>query len=359
MDRMPAFNMLLEYLSWLVQGDQNRPCRQQSTWSEIIALAHEYRVPSTLACALECTADAGRVPREVIKFLTTILDGRRLRNAHVRKAAIEVGRILNEIGIAPVVMQGGAHILTGLYRDPGARQISDLDLLVPASRIDECREALRSHKFNPLSQYSHPRAHDTPLLGRKDLSVPIELHHQVLSFPYWNFLTPDEMYRTAAPLELSGTVLSVPSPMNAAIHNIAHAHMNDRDHLYGRLDLRGLLDLALLTKAHGDSIDWNDLERRFTSAGWRNALMYHLHWARRLGAEIPMQKRMSGMSNLLCRRAEYHVRKPHVLDRSFRMLRPFVLLRRELSDRDLRWRLTSNLWQREWWKRHLRMLRGA
>jgi hypothetical protein len=359
MSRALAFNTLLEYLSDLVGGCQGGQRGEHLCWREVIVLAHEYRVSSALACALKRASFADRVPPEVTNFLNILSAHQRFRNERAREAAIEIGKILNDIGVIPVVLKGGAHILTNLYRDSSARQISDLDLLVPASRFEECREVLGTHKFEPLSDYSHPRAHHYPPLGREGLPVPIELHHQVLSFPYGNFLPSDEMHRSAARMEISGAIISVPSPMTAVIHNIAHAQMSDHDYLYGRLDLRSLLDLALLTKAHGNSIGWSELEQRFADAGWRSALTYHLRWARRLGAEVPVQDRANTMSKVLYRRAEYHVRKPHALDLSFRMLRPFVLLRRELSDRGLRRRLARNLLRSDWWSRHLRMLIGA
>jgi hypothetical protein len=359
MSRALAFNNLLECLSYLVHGSKGGPRGDRFRWPEVVALAHEYRVSSALACALGRSVLTDRVPREVTNFLATLSTHERLRNESAREAAIEVGRILNNIGVVPVVMKGGAHILTRLYCDPGARHVSDLDLLVPASRIDECRKVLGTHEFKPLSDYSHPRAHDSPLLSREGLSVPIELHHQVLAFPHWNFLSPEEMHRSATRTEISGATISVPAPINAVLHNIAHAQMNDHDYLYGRLDLRGLLDLALLTKAHGDNIVWSEIEQRFADAGWQSALTYHLRWARRLGAKFPVQDRMSTKSKLLHWRAEYHIRKPRALNLSFRILRPLILLRRELSDRHLRRRLARNLLRGDWWRRHLRMLRGA
>ena len=233
MSRAVAFNTLLEYLSQLVREFQVEQRRGYFSWPEVIALAHEYRVSSALGCTLRCSC-ADHAPSEVIKLLRTLSAHQRFRNEQARKAVIEIGIILNDIGIIPVVMKGGAHILTNLYPDPAARQISDLDLLVPASRIDECRKALSAHKFEPLSDYSHPRAHDSPLLSKEGLPTPLELHHQVLSFPHWNFLSPDEIYSSAARMKLSGATFFVPSPMNAVIHCIAHAQMNDHDYLYGR-----------------------------------------------------------------------------------------------------------------------------
>lgn len=359
MNRALAFNNLLECLSSLVHRSKGRQRDVGFRWSEVVALAHEYRVSSALACALERPVFADRVPREVANFLAALSTHERLRNEGARKAVIEVGKILNNIGVVPVVMKGGACILTRLYCDPAARHVSDLDLLVPASRIDECRKVLGEHKFEPISDYSHPRAHDSPLLSRNGLPVPIELHHQVLSFPNWTFLAPEEMHRSATPTEISGATIAVPSPAHAVIHNIAHAQMNDHDYLYGRLDLRGLLDLALLTRAHGDDIVWSEIEQRFADAGWRSAFSYHIRWARHLGAEVPVTDPVNKISKLLYWRAEYHIREPRALDVSFRILRPLVLLRRELSDRDLQRRLASNLLRRDWWRRHLRMLRGA
>ena len=164
------------------------------------------------------------------------------------------------------------------------------------------------------------------------------------------------MRSSARVLDQDGARVALPSPTHAVLHNIAHAQLNDHDCLYGRVDLRGLLDLALLSRVHANEIDWDKIARRFASTSLRYALEYHLLWARRLGASVPALGGDRKVSKLLVRRAEFQARNPNLLSLNVRLLRPLVLLHRELSDAGLRHRLRQNLLRRDWWKRHLKML---
>jgi hypothetical protein len=297
------------------------------------------------------------LPPGINSFFVRLAAHQRQRNKRIRVAIVEVGRILNGIGVVPLHLKGGAHLLADLYPDPAMRQMADLDILVPSNYLDESVRALTKDGLVPLSNHQHPRAHHHAPLVRDDLVVPIELHHDVLACPYGTFLTSSEMDASSLHVTKHGVRIALPSATHAVMHNIAHAQLNDHDSVYGRLDLRGLLDLALLSTVHAKAIDWDEVYRRFINGRYRASLAYHLHWARKLGAKVPTHP--SIMSKLLCRRAAHQVRKPWLMSLSVRLLRPFMSLRRELSEPLLRRRLAVNLLTLGWWKRHLRMLTDA
>ena len=360
MSRAIAFSFLCECLARIASRDQ--PTSENPgdfRWTTFIALAHEYRVSSAVASVMQNVSSSKSPPREAVAFLSGIADHNRLRNERVRREAIELAGILNEVGVTPLLLKGGAHLFTGLYPDPAIRQMADLDVLVPAGRIDDCVAALKDRDFTQLNNYRHPRSHHYPALGRPDLPVSIELHHTPLAYPHCEFLTCEEIYSSARRSAKDDVHLMVPSPTCAVMHNIAHAQLNDHDCLYGRVDLRGLLDFALLSSVHAEKIDWDLINKKFGDGGHRHALEYHLLWARHLGAKVPSLVRASAISRLLHKRALYQASKPKVLSLSFRLLRPFVLLHRELSDPALRRRLAANLVDLDWWRRHLRMLTDA
>jgi hypothetical protein len=355
MDREASFWFLRECLSSITIGRQpTTRLAGDFRWANFIALAHEYRVSGTVSAVL---ADSSvLLPCPAKALFTNLAAHARQRNAQILQQAVEVAKVLNGIGVDPLFMKGGAHLFTKLYPDMAMRQTADLDILVPVARIDDCVAALNAIGISALTDYLHPRSHHGPPLGRSDLPVPIELHHHVLAYPNWNFLTAEEMRASSVQRVSPGVRLALPSPTYAAIHNIAHAQLNDHDYLYGRIDLRALLDLALLSKVHAGRIDWDAIHRRFVDAKRRHAFEYHIEMARELGADVPSIRSVRKISRLLCRRAAYQVRNPQSLSLSFRLLRPFVLLRRELADSTLRRRLAENLCKVSWWKRHLSML---
>lgn len=360
MSRGSAFSFLCDCLSSIPADTQLTPNLLSSAdWSAVTSLAHEYRVSAALAWALEKASPKSSLPRGIRSFFASLAARQRQSNERVRDEIVEVGNILNGIGVVPLQLKGGAHLFADLYPDPAIRQMADLDILVLSSRLDESVMAMKKSGLVELSSYQHPRAHHHAALGRDDLVVPIELHHDVLACPHGTFLTSKEMFASSLQVTKHGVRIALPSATHAVIHNIAHAQLNDHDSVYGRIDLRGLLDLALLSNVHAKAIDWDEVYRRFIDARHQTALEYHMHWARRLGAKVPSRSRMSVTSKLLYRRAAYQVLKPNLTGLSVRLLRPLVLLRRELSDSLLRRRLAGNLLTLEWWRRHLRMLTDA
>jgi len=358
MSRAEGFRVLCDCLSEIASGHEPRePFREDSdnfSWATFISLAHEYRVSSTLACAMRACRRKS-IPRGAEAYFDGLANHCRQRNEEIRGEAIKIAIILNEIDVIPMFMKGGAHLLARLYPDIGMREMADLDILIPPTRINDCVAKLADYGITFVGDNPHPRSHHCHL-GGNDLPVSIELHHSVLAYPHGEFLRSEELIASAIELDNYGVRIAVPSAACATIHNIAHAQLNDHDYIYGRIDLRGLLDLALLSHAHGDKLDWSEISTRFVHSGWRHAWEYNAQWARRIGAAIPSLNSISAMSRLFYVRSAYHVRAPKMLGLNVRLLRVWLLLRRELSDLDLRRRLAGNFVKVDWWKRHLGML---
>jgi len=219
--------------------------------------------------------------------------------------------------------------------------------------------ALERNGITKADDYIHPRAHHHQPLVHPDFPVPIELHHEVMAHPNNGFLTSEEMRETCSTHTFGKARIAVPSPTHAATLAMAHAQLTNFDYIYGRIELRGLLDLALLAHVHGDALDWSGICRRFEDYGKRTALGYQLMSGSDLvNVSVRPPSEISKISQLLYRRALYLVEKPELLSIGFRLLRPTVLLGRELSDSGLRRRLVGNIADRAWWRRHLQMLMG-
>jgi hypothetical protein len=266
---------------------------------------------------------------------------------------------LNRIQVTPVLLKGAANLLRHLYADPAMRVMVDLDVLVPAERIDESAACLSYLGYHPLTEYRHPKKHHYPLLGRPGSPLPIELHYEVLAYPHGALLTANEVRASAVLLAGHSAQIAVASAMHSVIHNVAHAQLSNHDYLYGHFDLRSLFDFALLYRAYAQDIDWNNVNKRFVSHRDGVALNFHLLCGENLlGVQIPGRKIGDLISRLLFRRAAYLISRPKMFDVGVRLVRPWLLLRRETSDAQLRRRLARNLIDQTWWTRHMRRLTG-
>jgi hypothetical protein len=364
LSRAAAFQFLCDCLAWpegAIEPQSLRRIAESKSfkWTSFVAVAYQYRVAPAVPFALQKLELRDALPRGMIDYFDGLATTMRRQNAQVLDHAIELAEILNVIGVTPVLLKGGANLLRGLYPDPAMRVMTDLDILVPAERIDDCVACLRDKGFQPLTDYRYPRGHHYPPLGRPDSPLPIELHHQVLAHPYNRFLTADEVYETAIVLDGYDASIAVPSATCSVIHNIAHAQLSNHDYLYGRIDLRSLFDFTLLSRAYMSEIDWGGIGRHFSSRGGGTALNFHLLCARDLlRTRIAGLDRSNAVTRLLYRRARYLAARPTLLDLCVRLIRPWLLLRRELSDPALRRRLARNVTDRAWWARHLTLLAG-
>ena len=364
MSRTASFRFLCDCLAWPERPVDLQRLRRAAEsknfrWASFVTVASEYLVASTLPFVLQKFELRDALPQATLDYLDGLAATIRQRNNAVVDQSIEVARVLNRLEVTPVLLKGAANLVRSLYPDPGMRVMTDLDLLVPAASIDECVACLREAGFRPLTDYCHPHGHHDPPLGRPDLPLPLELHHRVLAHPYDEFLTADEVRKSAVSIEGHGVSLAVLSPTCAVIHNVAHTQLCNHDYLYGRIDLRSLVDFALLCRAYADEIDWLEVRRSFTRRGGVTALNFHLLCAHDLlRAPMAWQEQADAGTQLLYRRARYLVGHPRLLDVSIRLTRPWLLLRRELSDPTLRRRLAGNVIDPSWWGRHLKMLAG-
>jgi Uncharacterised nucleotidyltransferase len=364
LSRTAAFLFLCESLAWPERSIDPLKLRrsiQTKTfrWASLVSLAHEYEVASPLSLALRKLELGDARLSSILNYLDELAVTVRQRNTLVLAQVREVGKILNASNVVPVLLKGGANLLRGLYPDPAMRVMADLDMLVPAEALDACVGALRKAGFKLLTDYRYPGEHHYPPIGHPDFPLPLELHHRVLAHPYDRFLTADEMRESAVAISFDGVSLAVPSPTCAVVQNIAHAQLSNHDYLYGRIDLRVLVDFVLLTRTYASEIDWHATRGRFDCGSARIALDFHLLCARELfRISTPLLERVGATPRMLFSRARYLVGHPHLLDLSVRLTRPWLLLRRELSEPSLRRRLAGNVIDSSWWTRHLRWLAG-
>ncbi|MGH7246606.1 MAG: nucleotidyltransferase family protein, partial [Pseudomonadota bacterium] len=71
----------------------------------------------------------------------------------------------------------------------------------------------------------------------------------------------------ALPRGRNGLRYLVLCPTDRVMHNIVHAQIRHTLHKRGLVDLRQMIDLALLIDECGGAIDWQEIEGRFASAG--------------------------------------------------------------------------------------------
>lgn len=331
--------------------------RDRLSWPWLVRLASDHQVATAVRGAIRRLALEPALPAELVDYFEGMETLNRQRNAALRAEALAAARLLAGIGVEPVFLKGTADLLAG-SRDPAERFQIDLDLLVPAERLQGCVRHLRQQGYQPQLHSKSPLAHHAPPLWRPGSPAWIELHHVPLAYPATALLPERELSARARRLEIDGVAIRVPAAADRLLHAVAHAGITDLGMAYGRVELRLLQDLGHLAAAAGDA-DWAAVRQRLARCGGSNLLDVHLLAGRRLlAAPLPAPASPSRRARLLAARACWQGSHPRLLATQERLLRPPLLLGRALSHPALRRQLLRNLVDPGWLARHFRRLAG-
>ena len=277
-------------------GGERAPARE-TVWELVIEVASFHYVTPALAACLP----QDDVPDEVRDYFKSaaVLNGE--RNAHMLAGLARTAGLLNAIGIEPLPLKGASLLADGTYADSAQRLLGDIDVLIPNARASDAAAALRAAGFAAKASdvIPPPSHHHLPILHDPETGVGVELHTDVVS------RSPDAAIATAwfceqaRPASFRGARILLPEPTRNAGHVIFHSQLfHGLDHV-NKIQLRHLLDLALIRARHGGAIDWDALDRRFSDAGFGEVLATYLSFADLLFAQPAPALRHAPRQNAL------------------------------------------------------------
>lgn len=264
----------------------------QIDWAEMLKLANTALITPQLFVELE---RAGvETPPQVRLFLMEVANRNRDRNRRTRAQLVDALAALNGAGIQPVLLKGLAVWATAAPDGEFDRMLGDIDLLVRPAEAQRAIEVLVAAGFGCDSRYDGPAVHVVAELGRPTDVGFIDLHQRPPGPPGLAEIAGLEDYCKAASFD--GFTALLPSPTIQTFLLILHDQIHDGDYWRGGLDLRHLLDLALLSRA---GIDWGLLDRLCGTRLIRNAAAAQLIAAAKFaGADIPERIRGQGWARL-------------------------------------------------------------
>jgi hypothetical protein len=178
----------------------------------------------------------------------------------------------------------GAWLILRLYRDPGARAMVDLDVLVPARRFHRACRAMRAAGFVvpdpvPLDRFPIRFFYDHHFVHPEMPASWVEVHRYLC---YRAFAAPDyvKLLARAEPFEEGGAPLRALRPEDTLLHLAIH----QAKHGF-RIVLRDTVDVAALARS---GVDWDDLVAHARAAGASASLWAALESAAgALSAPVP------------------------------------------------------------------------
>lgn len=181
----------------------------------------------------------------------------------------EVLRVFERRSI-PVMPLKGAALLALVYRDPGLRPMTDVDLLVRREDLRRAADALREAGLTPIGReedYARRGHHHWIPYVSPDGALAVELHHDLAPAGRDMRVDVEDLWRRAQPAAMGRAAVWLPSPAHLLLHLAMHAagaQLFDRS-------LGGLQDIARTVRSLGETIDWTELAA--TARAW-NASRY-------------------------------------------------------------------------------------
>jgi len=194
-------------------------------------------------------------------FLREMRQRNRDRNAVLRRQLVEAGTLLTERGIPSVALKGGAELIAPVYPDPADRFLSDLDVLVPADRINDAIAALKDRGYTDNGATYRPHAIHAPALWHEAWPTAIELHTAVAEPQGDCVVTASDVFERALHSPALFPI-ATPTIADRLTHLVLHAQVHSNRHQGQWLLLRDMADLAVLSR---DRATLQQVRDRFAS----------------------------------------------------------------------------------------------
>jgi hypothetical protein len=219
------------------------------------------------------------------------LRGLHRRTWYLNRVTIDRARrvldVLAEHGIDTMLLKGAA-LIAAYYRDPGARPMADVDVLVPTARAEEVLELLGDLGLHRGTMHGLPverllrRTHGIPL--RATDGRALDLHWQLsmeLLLPGDHGRSTDDVWAAAETADLAGAPVRIPCPADLLLHVVVHG-----SRLHGGDSLHWIPDAA--TVIGEGRVDWDRLVRQAAARRAHLQLLDALTYLRSaIGVEVP------------------------------------------------------------------------
>jgi hypothetical protein len=273
-------------------------------WDRLFAEASDEAVLPALYSRTRELDLHGSLPPPVLDFLSGVESLNAGRNTAILCEVKLAIRLLNEVGIQPILLKGLAYLATGVYDIPAARYMADVDLLISEEQVSQAARVLMQNGFeteesDPFASFRH---HHRPLM--RPGAVHFEIHHALTMSDTGSLLPACEVIDWAIFVDLDGTQVRVPCPEHMMIHLIMHSQIQ---HPYNERiwpPLKAMYDLVLLQRRFEDEINWNRVEHRFRAVGHYHTFALHIMRVQDvLGFQPPFRIQLTARLRLAwCRR---------------------------------------------------------
>ena len=247
---MRLYEQLAQYLSPSIVPD----VADDTDWTLLLQLANWHKCTPLWYVRLREKTLLEKLPGELVEYLAELHAANVERNRVLRGALDEIVAWFGDAGIELMLLKGAAVLADDLYGDPGARLMSDLDLLVPQQQASDAQELLLAQGYAICPPTEEKIVYRLPTdanyhlepLHRPDTGIVIEIHFKVMSRQSGRALPVERVWqeRVAAPGFPDHVYL--PAPGWRLLHNALHALLPYGEFINARIPLGDVAEAAAL-----------------------------------------------------------------------------------------------------------------
>lgn len=238
--------------------------RGQIAWNDLLLQANVQICTPLWYVQLKRDGLLGLLPRKLQDYLCQLHQANIVRNTALRRGLKELLDAFRKRGIVPLLLKGAATFFDDLYKDPGARVMGDLDILVRAEEIETAHQVLLELGYREIpnpgivfdNSGTDDRHHQLPRYFKPRTPVVVEIHFKVSYGRSGRVLAVDQAWKNTRPATLFGTAVAVFNPNWRLLHNGVHALLPHREFIRGDISLSHLAEFAHLSRRYARQIDW-------------------------------------------------------------------------------------------------------
>jgi hypothetical protein len=237
--------------------------RQVVPWEMLLATANMNRCTPLWYVRLREHGLLDRVPEDLREYLAQLHAANVERNGRIRAELVQIVRWFNEAQIPVLLLKGAATFVDDLYKDPGARLMQDLDLLVPEREVFRAKRLLMARGYvedgpDDLEVKDGrivSRGHHLTSLEHAGSPVKIELHYRVLNGIGGQVLTAERAWATTIDVKLDRSLPQILDYTERLLNTVFHATLVGRNFILSRVQLSELSDFTALFDRESSRVD--------------------------------------------------------------------------------------------------------
>jgi hypothetical protein len=233
-------------------------------WSRVISIADLHHVLPTMATGLQRAADLDPALEAVSSFVNEMVRAQLQSNASIARELAELVVNLNQVGVLPLILKGGAFIAEGHFAPSKWRFMSDIDILVRSADVEMTISTLsRTGYTNKPEIYRADEDNHLPGFFSPHRTAVVEVHTSLLARPTKLPLGTEQVFERAKMIDARGLRAFVPDVNDRLMHLIAHGSVEGHQFRRRHVILRECLDFYHLA----DRVNLKGVEVSFIEAG--------------------------------------------------------------------------------------------